>query len=180
MCRTVEPIFLINLLAAGSCQEHVEAKILLVQIHAEGECPVAFDQDSRLKHRLIDIHVGGAGDLAEFARQFLSIREIGIEVRPVDLQVDWRERAEIKNLIGQISRLKREFRSWIALRQTFAENVPNVPHRRPLILQRDGQIAILSADRWRWNKGKVMRSDGETAITDNRFDVTGQHFPDVV
>ena len=41
--RAVKPIFLIDLLAAGGCQEHIEAEVSLVQIHAERESPIAFD-----------------------------------------------------------------------------------------------------------------------------------------
>ncbi len=75
--------------------------------------------------------------------QFAGELVVGVHVRAVDLHIDRRRGAEVKNFCGQIGRLEREFGARIAFSQALAEDAAVVPHRRLFILQEDRQVTIL-------------------------------------
>ena len=93
--RSIKPVLLIDLLASGGRDQHVVPEVGLIKVHPKREPSIGFGEQRRHTHRLLDHHVGGAGDLSQPSYQFTGKLMVGIDVRTIDLYIDRRERAEI-------------------------------------------------------------------------------------
>lgn len=65
------------------------------------------------------------------------------------------------------------------LGQPLAQDGAELRHRRFLVLQRHGQVAVLRADGGRGDEGLVERAERQAAVVDNTLDLAGQQALDL-
>ncbi len=162
--RRIEPVGGRGLAAAGQCRQRVVGDVGLRQADARRERPGRFQQHGRFVERLLDVDVGDARDQSQARGHRLRVGEVGRLAAPGNLHVDRRGKAEIQDLCRDVARQESEGGARIELWQLPAQAETVVVHRRGIVLQADGDVAILRADRAAGAVGLVDSADRQPAI----------------
>src|SRR4029077_13978859 len=142
----VHPVVRCHLAAAAERDQHAAGYVALRQTHLRRLDPIHVQADFRLVDHLVNVNIGGSGNMRNPVRELAGYLVVRARVSPDYLQIDGRRNPEVQDLGGDIGRLEEKGRVGESLAESFPELHLIIAGRAVVLLERNQDFAVGAGD----------------------------------
>ena len=168
----IQPVGGRNLEAAAEGDECALGDIQRAHSHLGDKIAIDVHVERGQSEHLLDMHIGSAGDMAQFVGDLLADYVVRLQIRTHYLNINRRGQSEVENLGDDVGWLEEEFHTGEAARQ-FLPQILNYfgCGTAALLAQSDQNFRVVGSDHTGIGVGQVDAGIGQADIVQNIRDL---------